>query len=81
VADATGRMYLAATYTYGTAEATVIRLKPNGALDTSFAGGGFAHPCTSSSGGWVTMWKTMPTVVGYVDLSTDFDDLFARFVA
>jgi uncharacterized delta-60 repeat protein len=81
VADANGRIYLAATYTYGTAEATVIRLKPNGALDTSFAGTGYAHTGTASSGAWVTMWKTHPTVVGYANLTTDLDDLVARFVA
>jgi uncharacterized delta-60 repeat protein len=81
VADASGRIYLAATYTYGTAEATVIRLKPNGTLDTSFAGTGYAHTGTSSNTGSVTMWKAKPTLVGSANLSTDFDDLVARFLA
>ena len=81
VADASGRIYLSATYTYGTAEATVIRLKPNGSLDTSFATTGYAHTGTASSGGWVTMWKAKPTVVGYANLTTDVDDLVARFLA
>ena len=81
VADAGGRIYLAATYTYGTAEATVLRVKPNGTLDTSFAGTGYAHTGTSSSAGWVTMWKAKPTIAGYANLTTDFDDLVARFLA
>jgi len=80
VADASGRIYLAATYSFGSAYATVVRLKPNGALDTSFAGSGYAHIETTSSGAWVTMWKAKPTVVGYVNLSTDTDDLVARFL-
>jgi hypothetical protein len=29
----------------------------------------------------VAVWKTKPTVVGYANLSTDFDDLVARFLA
>jgi uncharacterized delta-60 repeat protein len=81
VADASGRIYLAATYTYGSAEATVIRVKPNGALDTSFAGTGYAHSGIMSSAGWLTMWKTEPTIAGYADLTTDFDDLVARFLS
>ncbi len=81
VTDAAGRIYLSATYTYGTSEATVIRMKPNGALDTSFAGTGYAHTGTNSNGAWVIMWKAKPTVVGYANLTTDFDDLVARFVA
>ncbi len=81
VADAGGRIYLAATYTYGTAEATVIRLKANGALDTTFAGAGYAHTGTTSTGESVTMWKAKPTIAGYADLTTDFDDLVARFLA
>lgn len=81
VADASGRIYLGATYTFGTAQATVVRLKPNGALDTSFAGSGYAHTGAASSGAWVTMWKAKPTVVGYANLTTDLDDLVARFLA
>jgi uncharacterized delta-60 repeat protein len=80
VADASGRIYGAATYTYGTAEATVLRIKPNGTLDTSFAGTGYAHTGTSSSAAWVTMWKAKPTIAGYANLTTDFDDLVARFL-
>jgi uncharacterized delta-60 repeat protein len=80
VADANGRIYLADTYTYGSPEATVVRLKRNGTLDTGFAGTGFAHTGMPSSGAWVTMWKTEPTVVGYADLSSDLDDLVARFL-
>jgi|1185.fasta_scaffold02114_3 uncharacterized delta-60 repeat protein len=81
VSDASGRLYISATYTYVNPEATVIRLAPNGALDTSFNGTGYAHTGTSSSGAWVTMWKAKPTVAGYANLSTDFDDLVARFLA
>ena len=81
VADASGRIYLAATYTFGSAQATVVRLKPNGALDTSFAVSGYAHTGAASSAGWVTMWKAKPTVVGYANLTTDLDDMVARFLA
>jgi uncharacterized delta-60 repeat protein len=80
-ADAGGRLYISATYTYVNAEATVIRLAPNGALDTSFAGTGYAHAGISSSGAWITMWKAKPTVVGYANFTTDLDDLVARFLA
>jgi uncharacterized delta-60 repeat protein len=81
VADASGRMYLGTNYTYGTEEATVIRLKPNGALDTSFATIGYAHTGMASHAGWVAMWKAKPTVAGFANLTTDLDDMVARFVA
>lgn len=81
VADGSGRIYLSATYTFGTAEATVVRLKPNGTLDTSFATTGFAHAGISSNAGWVAMWKAKPTVVGSANFTTDLDDLVARFLA
>jgi uncharacterized delta-60 repeat protein len=80
-ADAGGRIYVAATYTFGSAEATLVRFTANGALDTSFAGTGYAHTGTASSAGWVTMWKAKPTIGGYANLTTDFDDLIARFLA
>ncbi len=81
VSDASGRIYLSATYTYVNAEATVLRLKRNGALDLTFAGSGYAHTGLASSGGAVTMWKAKPTITGYANFSTDIDDLVARFLA
>jgi hypothetical protein len=81
VSDASGRIYLSATYTYVNAEATVLRLKRNGALDLTFAGGGYAHTGLASSGGAVIMWKAKPTITGYANFSTDIDDLVARFLA
>jgi uncharacterized delta-60 repeat protein len=79
--DAKGRIYIAANYQYGTpTEASVIRAKPNGAVDTSFAGGGITHTGIDSSTSWVTMWKGKPTIVGYANLTTDFDDMVARFL-
>jgi uncharacterized delta-60 repeat protein len=80
-ADASGRFYISATYTYVNPEATVIRLAPTGALDTTFAGTGYAHTGIASSGAWVTMWKAKPTVAGYANFTTDLDDLVARFLA
>src|SRR5262245_4848053 len=79
--DAHGSIYLASTFTFGTAEATVMRLTPNGSLDLPFGGSGYAHTGMASSGGWITMWKAKPTVVGYANFSTDLDDLVARFLA
>ena len=29
----------------------------------------------------MTMWKAKPTIAGYANLTTDFDDLVARFLA
>jgi len=81
VIDGHGNIYIAATFTFGTAEATVLRLQPNGALDLPFGGSGYAHTGISSSGQFVTMWKAKPTVVGYANFSTDLDDLVARFQA
>jgi len=63
------------------AEATVLKLNPNGTLDLAFGGSGYAHTSISSSGGRVAMWRGKPTIVGYANFSTDFDDLVARFVA
>ena len=79
--DATGRIYVVTTYTFATSEATVLRLKPNGALDTTFAGTGYAHTGTNSAGQQVVLWKGKPTIAGYANLTTDFDDLVARFLA
>jgi len=81
VIDGHGNIYIAATFTFGTAEATVLRLQPNGALDLPFGGSGYAHTGISSSGQFVTMWKAKPTVVGYANFSTDLDDVVARFQA
>jgi len=79
--DASGRIYIAATYSFGQQEATALRLKPNGALDTTFVGTGYVHTGTNSLAQWVIMWKTKPTVVGIANFTTDFDDLVARFLA
>jgi len=81
VTDAHGNIYIAATFTFGSAEATVLKLNPNGTLDLPFGGSGYAHTGISSSGGWVAMWRGKPTVVGYANFSTDLDDLVARFLA
>ena len=35
----------------------------------------------ASHAGWVTMWKAKPTVAGFANLTTDLDDMVARFVA
>ena len=78
--DASGRIYLAATYTWPPTEASVLRRKANGAVDTSFAGGGITHAGVKSVAGSITMWKGKPTVVGFADLTTDFDALVARFL-
>jgi uncharacterized delta-60 repeat protein len=80
--DANGRIYVATTYTWPQTEASVLRTKANGGVDTSFAGGiGITHAGVKSFAGNITMWKGKPTVVGYADLTTDIDALVARFQA
>lgn len=80
--DGTGRAYIATTVPVSaTNEASAVRTKPNGALDTSFSGDGVASVAQDSSAGAVTLWRGDPTIVGYVNLSTDFDALVARFLA
>ena len=76
--DASDRIYLATTIMFGVDEASVIRTKPNGALDTTF-GGGVAHTDTDSQAGLVVLWKGKPTIAGDVFTGTDFDAMVARF--
>ena len=80
--DGTGRIYVAATFAYSAVnEASVIRTKPNGSIDTTFSGDGIAHTGIASDAWGVTIWKGKPTVVGNADFTTDFDALVARFLA
>jgi hypothetical protein len=80
--DGSGRAYLATTVPVSaTNEASVVRTKPNGALDTSFSGDGVASVPQESAAGGITLWKGEPTVVGYVNLTTDLDVLVARFLS
>ena len=80
--DGTGRAYLATTVVVSaTNEASIVRTKPNGALDTSFSGDGVASVPQASNAGALTLWGGKPTVVGYADLTTDFDALVARFLS
>ncbi len=80
--DGSGRAYLATTVLVSTTnEASVVRTKPNGALDTTFSGDGVASVPQESSAGAVTLWRGDPTITGYVNLTTDLDALVARFLA
>jgi uncharacterized delta-60 repeat protein len=78
--DGSDRIYIATTITFGVDEASAIRTKPNGSLDTTFAGGA-AHAGTESQANWVVLWKGKPTIAGDVFTGTDFDALVARFQA
>jgi len=80
--DGAGHAYLATTVLVSTTnEASVVRTKPNGALDATFSGDGVASVPQESSAGAVTLWRGDPTITGYVNLTTDFDALVARFLS
>jgi uncharacterized delta-60 repeat protein len=80
--DGSGRAYVATTVLVSaTNEASVVRTKPNGALDISFSGDGVASVAQESNAGGVRLWHGDPTIVGYVNLTTDFDALVARFLS
>jgi uncharacterized delta-60 repeat protein len=80
--DGAGHAYLATTVPVSaTNEASVVRTKPNGARDTTFSGDGVASVPQESSAGGITLWKGEATMTGYVNLTTDFDVLVARFLS
>jgi uncharacterized delta-60 repeat protein len=77
--DGSDRIYIATTITFGVDEASAIRTRPNGSLDTTFAGG-VAHTGVESQASWILLWKGKPTIAGYVFTGADFDALVARFL-
>ena len=77
--DASDRIYIATTITFGVDEASAIRTRPNGSVDTTFAGG-VAHPGDESQASSILLWKGQPTIAGYVFTGADFDALVARFL-
>ena len=77
--DGSDRIYIATTITFGVDEASAIRTRPNGSLDTTFAGGA-GHTGVESQAGWILLWKGKPTIAGYVFTGADFDALVARFL-
>jgi uncharacterized delta-60 repeat protein len=79
VIDASDRIYIATTITFGVDEASAIRTRPNGSLDTTFAGG-VAHTGVESQSSRILLWKGKPTIAGYVFTGADFDALVARFL-
>ncbi len=78
--DGSGRIYIATTITFGVDEASAIRTKPNGSLDTVF-GGGVAHTGVESQAASVVLWHGKPTIAGDVFTGADFDALVARFLS
>ena len=77
--DGSDRIYVATTITFGVDEASAIRTRPNGALDSTF-GGGVAHSGVESQASSILLWKGKPTIAGYVFTGADFDALVARFL-
>ena len=80
--DGNGRSYIATSLPYLSATVpSLIRTTPNGALDSSFSGDGYAQVTTEGIGGAVTFWHGKPTLTGGLYLTTDFDALVARFLS
>jgi uncharacterized delta-60 repeat protein len=80
--DGNGRSYIATSLPYlSSTVPSLIRTTPNGTLDGSFSGNGYAQVTTEGIGGAVTFWHGKPTLTGDLFLTTDFDALVARFLA
>ncbi|MEP6758133.1 MAG: hypothetical protein ABJB55_02955 [Actinomycetota bacterium] len=80
--DGSGRGYIATSLPYLSATVpSLIRTNPNGSLDNSFSGDGYAQVTTEGIGGAVTVWHGKPTLTGGLFLTTDFDAMVARFLA